>query len=177
MSKRKLQSYALLGEDISNVFDGKVKLVSYSDLPKYRNIDQLLDPYGRTIILYETNGIDNGHYTCVFRNKKGINYFDSYGLEIEEPLEYFGEGVKELTNSDDNFLNKLLYQDKHKVYYNNHRLQEFKKDISTCGRWCIIRMMFPEITEHDFYKMFDEASKESGYTKDEIVTKLTNKLL
>lgn len=170
-------SYALRGTDIEDVFDDNIKIVVYSDLPKYKSLDELLNPYGRVIILYETNGIDNGHYTCLFRNYQGINYFDPYGMEIEQPLDYFGDGVKELTNSDDNYLNKLLYQDKYHIFYNQHRLQELRKGISTCGRWCIVRLLYPDIDEDEFYKIFKDASKESGISKDQIVTNITNKLL
>lgn len=176
MGKNNL-SYALRGSDIIKAFDNKVKIVVYSDLPKYKNLDQLLDPYGRVVILYETNDIDNGHYTCLFRNKNGINYFDSYGMKIEKPLDYFGDGIKEKTGSNNNYLNKLLYQDKYKIYYNNHRLQTFGSGIATCGRWCIIRMFYPDIDENAFYKLFKESSDESGISMDNIVTKLTNRLI
>ena len=175
--KKHNMNYALHGNDILKVFDGKIKIVVYSDLPQYKNIDQLLDPYGRVIILYETNDIDNGHYTCLFRNDKGINYFDPYGMYLEKPLDYFGDGVRELTGSDENFLNRLLYQDKYKVYYNNHRLQELKSGISTCGRWCIVRMIYPNIDEDEFYRIFKSASDDSGISMDKIVTDITNKIL
>ena len=179
MDDKKSISYALSGGDIKKALDNKVKLITYSDLMEYNNIFDVLKPYNKVVILFETTGKLIGHYTCLFKcnseiTGESIIFFDPYGMKPEKELNYAPDWLKEVTNAKKNLLYRLFQQDTIQIRYNQHDLQKWSKKISTCGRWCIVRLMYPEYDENEFYKFFKDNAKKKDY--DKIVTEITNKL-
>ena len=179
MDDKKSISYPLSGADIKTALDNKVKLITYSDLMEYNNIFDVLKPYNKVVILFETSGRLIGHYTCLFKcnsevTGESIIFFDPYGIKPEKELNFVPDWLKEVTNAKHNLLYRLFQQDEIPIRYNQHDLQKWSKKVSTCGRWSILRLMYPQYDENEFYKFFKDNAKKKDW--DIIVTKITNKL-
>ena len=165
MSKTKM-SYSLSGEDITNIFDGKIKILLFSDIRLYKNLDELLKPYDRVIILFERKK-NVGHWTCLFRNSKGVFFFDPYGIKPENQLR-FSSGMNKLLNQQKDTLNRLF--DGHLIKYNDKPFQKWENGINTCGRWVVARLLLPNMTNHEFFDFINARTNE----RDKYITDLTN---
>jgi hypothetical protein len=163
---------ALSDTEIKKAFGGKVKIVKYADIRKMNNIDELLQPYGRTVILFETKP-NYGHYTCIMyiypKNKQKILFHDSYGMFPENQLNYIPYSMKNMTNQERNYLLELLYNQPLDIHYNTYRLQKLENGVNTCGRHCIIRMSDDTLDENQFNKVM----RETEYNPDELSVVLT----
>jgi len=137
------------------------KFILYENMHKIRHINELLP---QCLILYQL--ADVGHFCCVFKNKEGINFFDSLGIKMDNEL-YLANG--KYKNHDFTYLTKLLYEANTKVIFNEYQLQNIKT--STCGHWCAIRMKYYDLFNDEFYKIF-----KNKKNRDQIVVKLFNKL-
>jgi hypothetical protein len=65
----------------------------------------------------------------------------------------------------------LLYQTPYKIEYNDNKLQKFCKNISTCGRHVINRVLNKDIPLKDYNKLYGNSK---GVSADELVTILTS---
>ena len=85
-----MSDYSLTNDDVKDYMDNRVKIVAYYDLHKYNSIDELLYPYDKVVIMYSMTERNNGHWVCLFRNydRKEIEFFDSYGIIIDDQLSY-----------------------------------------------------------------------------------------
>jgi len=163
-------SYCLSGEDISKFFNGKVKIVIYSEINNYDTIDQLLHPYDRVVILFERKkGV--GHWCSLHRNKKGeIYFFDPYGIKPPNQLKY-STGMNRYLNQRRNTLLDLF--EDHLIKYNDVPLQKWKGNINTCGRFVIARLSCPELNSYEFADLIKSQTNDP----DKFITKITNKFL
>jgi hypothetical protein len=123
------------------------------------------------IILYRTSE-NQGHWCCVWENKEGINFFDSYGLVPDDQLGFIPRHMQHPLGQDFQHLTKLIYESGLPVHYNEYMLQDYDDNtISTCGRWCIVRLQYPNIGVEEFKDIF----KNKSLTPDQIVYELTKK--
>lgn len=168
----KLRQKTLSGADLKKFFDGKVKVVLYSDLRHYKNIDELLNPYGRVVMLYyrEKEPSYYGHWVSIFRNGKGnVEVFDPYGTFIDRTLKNINTDFRKQNYEYTPYLSKLLLnQKKYKVEYNDVPLQKMKIGVNTCGRWALVRLALSDIPIEMFQKIF--SMKNNG---DDLVSVLT----
>jgi hypothetical protein len=144
----------LSNTDILNKVDCKFLL--YSNMHNIKSIRQLLP---KTLILYQP--ADIGHFTCVFENDEGINYFDPFGYVPDIPLSWghFGD------YHDFTYLTKLLSESDEPIIYNEFHLQ--KMDTSTCGHWCALRLLYSDMCNDDFHRCFKNIKN-----KDRMIVKL-----
>lgn len=154
LEMKKMLKYSLSDDDIKAFFNNKVKIIKYSDLDGM-TIDDLLNPYGRCVILFEIEEFNNGHWTILMKCntlKEGlfILFFDSYGYEPENELRYQTKDFSRVSHQDRGLLLKILYNQNLPVHYNNYHLQKLKSGINTCGRWVCVRGIFPDLNEQDF---------------------------
>lgn len=157
----------LSGGDIKKALNNKIKIVSYLDLGKYNNINELLSPFGAAVVLYPFKG-NIGHWVCVFYNlnrdgKLIIEFFDPYGLEVDKEFEY-------LNYNGPNYMSRLLYHSPLPIEYNDAKLQKMANGIDTCGRHVIVRLWHSNIYIDDYIK---ELKSIKGITPDEYVTAVT----
>lgn len=145
--------YSLSDIDLRNNINSNI--VSYSDIKKYKNIDDLLGNDNKCIILYETKK-NSGHWTCLYKVEKTIFFFDSYGNNIDLQLKFIPKQINESLGQDHKKLIELLYNSPYKVEFNEYKLQKLKKDINTCGRWVLIRLMYPNISIKYFKNLFSK---------------------
>lgn len=172
MSK-KSKKYPLSNNDIYKLVDGKVRILPYSELANYDDIDKVLGYHEAAVILYETKN-NFGHWTLIFKNEDGktIEHFDSYGLFPDDELKFVPENFRKENNEYYPILTYLLMKSPYKKVYNNHRLQEKDNDVNTCGRHVVSRLIYRDLDIDDYFKMI----KISGLKPDEFVLKLTNNI-
>lgn len=184
MSKNKKNiNYPLSSSDIKKIFNKKIKIILYSDLSKYKTIEDVLKPHNKVMILYywespneEGEGNYFGHWVCFFKNNKNmIEVFNSFGGYIDDTLKQIDKDFREDNNEDFKYLTNLLYdyciKTNDKVVYNAKQLQA-KVDTATCGRWCCYRMLRNDLSIIEFNRLFKNLK-----TNDNKICKITNKLL
>ena len=115
----------------------KAKILTYNQLAKVKDIEKLL-PHHKSyfILLYPVKSDTDGHWVCMSRYDKTLEYFDSYGLKPDEPLSW-GK-FKNIPR----YLSLLLGKTKLRIDYNTIDFQN-KRDytISTCGAFCVFRIL------------------------------------
>jgi hypothetical protein len=162
--------YALSDSDIKNILGNNVKIINYCDIYNYNSVDDLLDPYDFVIILYEMKP-NFGHWCLFFkRDNKTCEFFDSYGVKVDDELDFVDKEYKNQLCENYKFLSYLIYKSKYQLQYNPFLFQKYHKNISTCGRWCIFRYLFKSLTINKFNKMINGLTKSFKMSNDELVT-------
>lgn len=136
---------SLSNEDILKLTDYKCNILIYKQLAEIDNLDDIWKIengiYYPCIILYETTK-NYGHWTCFIRiNSRVIEHFDPYNYKVDEELKFVSENYR---NKDTALphLSYLISKSNYKtIISNNFRLQQLKKNVSTCGRWCSLRVI------------------------------------
>ena len=115
----------------------RAKILTYDELSKVKDIEKLL-PHHKSyfILLYPVESTTSGHWCCMTRYDKTLEYFDSYGLQPDKPLEW---GKFKQTP---HYLSQLLAKQKLRIHYNTIDFQN-KRDytISTCGAFVVFRIL------------------------------------
>jgi hypothetical protein len=156
-------------------FKVKCPVIPYSKLYKCKDINTLLKKGDNCFILLYLSEDHGGHYTLVFkRNAKEIECFDSLNMKPDDELKYIDDNVRNRLNQDKQYLSQLLLKSKYKIHYNNHYLQndDYKK-VATCGRWCIVRLLYRDKTIDVFNKMIKKECKQYKVNPDQLVTLMT----
>lgn len=167
-SMKSLLEYSLSGEDIGNLLNKQCNIVPYNEIKNFNNIFDLMGPYRKCAILYLTSA-NYGHWTCIYEHNNTIYFFDSYGCIPDGQFKFIPNKLNKELGQDFSYLVNLMYNSKLPVEYNEYKLQKFKKGINTCGRWCAVRMQYPEVSINDFNKIF----KNKSLSPDELVCLLT----
>ena len=163
------KSYALSNDDINAILSPGTAIWTYPDLANMTTIDDCFDELGRCIILYLTNGPSSGHWICMWKKGNRINYFDPYGDPPEEPRETVGGAWGQA----EPYLTYLMRQSGRPIYYNVHQYQSDRKDVATCGRHCVARLICKDMGDKKYYDLI----KNSKQSPDQFVTNLTSQYL
>ena len=153
----------------------KARILEYNELSKVKNIESLLPKHkSYVIILYPVDSETSGHWVCMTRYDKTIEYFDSYGNKPDVPLSWTAK-----YKNTPKYLSNLLNKTKLKIVYNSIDFQS-KKDynISTCGAFCVFRIltMLEMNADLDKNNLILKTLKEStGQSYDDIVVDFINK--
>ena len=82
------ENYSLSDTEILNLTDNQCKIISYQDLENYNDIDEVLTPFGATVILYQQKQ-KVGHWTVLIKHSNTLlEIFDSLGLGLDKELEF-----------------------------------------------------------------------------------------
>ena len=163
----------LSDSDMLDLVKGKANLVTYSEIHKYRSIDELLAPYGACIILYETKP-HFGHWVCLTLHDGLIEYFNSYGSLNngglpDDELKHIPKAFAKESHQDKKYLTKLLVECDYELSYNEFQFQELDNHVKDCGRWVVLRIIMKSLSLEDFSKLF------FNMYSDDLVTYLTAK--
>lgn len=163
---------ALNGMDLLSLYpySDKPNILLYSDL-KDKSLDQILGKSNKAIILFR-NAQNFGHWCCIYRHKNTITFFDSYGCKPDDQYKFIPKNIAKRFNGHIRRLTKMLYDEAkrgYEIHYNEYGLQSSDPRIATCGRWCIIRLQYPDISINDFNKIFTDKK----ISPDELVYRLT----
>ena len=160
---------ALSGKQMLDLMDDKCNLVQYREVEKYNSLDALLGDYHKCILLYHTSS-NFGHWVCLYRVGKTVYFFDSYGVMVDDQLKFLPKDLREDLNSNHRYLTDLLYKSNYMVEYNEYQFQKKSPLINSCGRWCVNRLRYPEISIDEYHKLFKDASKTMPM--DELIVEL-----
>lgn len=174
MSLKQLLKKALSGEEILKILDGKAKVVRYSEIYKYSNVFDLMGPHKAAVILYEWKPF-YGHWTALFeQNTNTIEFFDPYGIVIDNELKHVPNNLKKQLHSDDRYLSKLIIKSPYKnIEYNNIKFQKLAEGINTCGRHVAIRLLFRSLSLDEFAEIFRNSK---DFDADHVMTLLTGRI-
>lgn len=167
---RQAEEISLTEDDLRKIANDKVKIIRYVDLENIKNIDELLNPYGAVIILYQTE-LNYGHWCSLMRmSENRLEFFDSYGVDIDKELKYSAFHLQRHEGNIVPHLSALIDKSNYSYYYNSYELQKIKKDVNTCGRYTALRVKMKDIPLNDFVKLLTE---NKAYDSDFWVSALT----
>ena len=132
-------------------------VVVYHNLGNYDTIQDLLGEKGAVILLYEMKR-DFGHWVALFYtndSRTEVEFFDSYGFAPDEELNY-------AKYDNQPFLKEMIDNSKLKFIYNKSKLQVFKEDINTCGRWTAVRIAMRNTPLQQFTSLFKNSGSKNG---------------
>ena len=145
------------------------KIMKYSELNNCRSLNDLL-PEKRDYRIILTEQKPNSGHWCVlskYPDGKGdvFEWFDPYGVRPDGELSFISSTMKRILGENTNILTKLLDDEKKggkRVIYNKMKLQQLADNISTCGRWSMLRAKMMEMG-YDLNKFieFMEKNKEA----------------
>jgi hypothetical protein len=131
----------LSGEDISSLLKDdvkKIRIVRFSDLYKYKSLQELLPKKNSFIVIFlETESYNRGHWVALFRYNSSFEFYDSYGLTEKQDYSLVPNSTKKELNEKD-YLKELFKNNL--VIENTKDFQKWDDKISTCGRWVVIRV-------------------------------------
>jgi len=118
-------------------------VMKYSDLSSYKNIEELLpkDKDFQIVLIEDT--YNSGHWVCVMRYGKTIEYFNSYKDAPDADWKFIPKMMRLILGQGSNEMTRLLNDAKKRgwnVVVNNHKYQKLDPNIQTCGRHCVMRI-------------------------------------
>jgi hypothetical protein len=129
-----------LGDNIIRKYLPNARIIKYSELKNFNNIEDLLpNEQSYCILLYESQP-NSGHWTAIMRIDDNIEYFDSYGNKPDLPLTW-SKNINASLGQSIPYLSQLLNKTNRNVFYNDFQYQKENRDIATCGRHCIFRIL------------------------------------
>lgn len=166
-----------LGDDDIKYYLPGSKIIKYSELHKYNNIEDLLTKNKDYVFILYCDSYNKGHWVVLLRYDPYIEYFDSFGGRVDSPLGWISKEQKIRLRQDKKLLSNLFNKTKMIVIYNPIDYQEDNahKDINTCGRHCVFRvknLLDCNRNLQNYYKLMGGIKKESRNTYDEIVSHL-----
>jgi len=173
------EQYAFSGKDMKDLTENKYAIYKYQDLEKKNSIDQLLGRNGGFILLFQNTKF-SGHWVCVFKiDDKTLEFYDSYGLKVDEELEFTEFNRRRHQGKVVPHLTHLLNNSRYNVISNEYDFQG-KDDITqtqTCGRFCGYRIRHRDIPLKEFQDLFKKNKIMTGTTGNNFyITMLTGLL-
>lgn len=172
-------NYSLSGEEVQELAGPGCKVIPYSALNQFSDINQLINKSNpKVAILYETgnnNGQLNGHWCGLALVDDSLQFFDSYGGKSGFPDNeqiIIGNAYLKQSNQTRYKLQRLMKNSPYpKLAYNEHKYQQLKPGVNTCGRWtgCFLRS---GLTTDEFNKFIKSVKKLVGGSYDSVIVKL-----
>lgn len=172
------EDYALSNADISHLLKGKINIFTYPQLAQFNTIDDILYPYGQAIILYLSKP-NFGHWISVIKypHSNTVEVFDSYGqidgkvLYPDDELKWISKSKRKQLGENYPYLTRLLLNSPYNIEFNPHKLQSTKNNISTCGKWAVLRVLFKNLNNDQFNDLFRGIKN-----KDKVVSQIIDDL-
>lgn len=162
---KEIESYPLSDSDIRQILGNDIKIYNYPELKTVRPMN-LFDKQGRCILLCPNASPNSGHWVGLINHKDYIEYFNSYGEKPEQEKKGLGSARLKALDIDSPDLTRLLRAIGKPVYYNKHQFQSNNPCIATCGKHITVRMLYPNATLDEYYKIV----KKSKMKPDEFVS-------
>lgn len=123
---------ALSDADLKRILGADTKILKYSELAKYDNIDQLLPKPNDFVVILLEESPNSGHWTALLKANSVYEYFDSYGNPVDYDLTHWlTPDQRAKLGESKNYLSYLLQGRKH--IYNKVKYQVMKSGVNTCG--------------------------------------------
>ena len=158
--------------DLRNIL-GDCKIITYPELSKYNNINELLpNPYDFVIILLLESPA-SGHWTCLLRYNNGYEFFDSYGNPPDYDLSHWLTPQERLKlGESQKYLSYLLQGNPY--VYNKIKYQVMRRGVNTCGDHVAYRCFLfkkKQFNLKDYQKHVENSTRIYGLTPDQLVAK------
>jgi len=167
-----IKKYALSNFDIQKVVP-HINIFTYPHLENVRHIDEVLDKHGRAIMLYLTDDDKTGHWTALLKQGNTIEVFDPYGIKPDQQGKFLGGAMNEGKSKYQTLLTDLIKQSGYGMKYNKTRHQPVSRDISTCGRHAILRVLTSHLPLEEYNRRLKQIAQQSGVSVDDIATGMT----
>lgn len=172
----------LSDSDVSKLGNG-IKIITYPELNRVSDIDQLFSNTNKIAILYVTdedqsNNTTTGHWVGLFRRNGEIEFFDPYGTFIDDQFKQIPDRAS--LGQPQNVLARLLLNAMDNgriIHFNERKFQRSAPDVATCGRHVGLRGRFSEIPLKDYQKLMLDRTRGCGYSTDEIAVELSDHFL
>ena len=168
MDIKKLINTSLNGDEML-FYNPDSVLCKYTDLYIYNNIDDVFGHLDKIILLYLTKSETSGHWTCLYRQNNKINFFDSYGLNIDDELNYISPYKKNELHEKYRYLKHLLDKSNYEIEHNIYKLQG--EHSQCCGRYVSLRLINNFMDNDEFYNIYFHNKNKSN---DNIICELIN---
>jgi hypothetical protein len=170
---KQYEDIALSDKDILQLINNKASIILYPDLYKYKNIDEVLAPYGACVLLFEAKK-NYGHWCCIFKvNESTLEFFNPYGGYPDDSLKYIPCHFRKISHQLYPYLSILMYNSPYNLTYNEYSFQKKGANIRTCGRHCAVRLINRYMSLEEYRNFLDTNSKKLGLDYDECVTLIT----
>jgi hypothetical protein len=156
-------------EDIRKMLGQNIKIWNYPQLQTVPRVEDLFDNQGRAIILFPNVAANVGHWCALIRRRGRIDFFDPYGDAPDRQFSGISETKLKKLDVDYPWLSRLLMQSPLPVWYNTHPFQSSKPNVATCGRHCVVRLMYAPLSTAAYLQMI----RKSKLTPDEFVVGAT----
>ena len=169
----RVKAYPLSDGDIRSILGNEIKIFTYPQLKQYRSADSLFDSKGRCLILFLTESETAGHWCCLLKRGENIEFFDPYGDSPEGVKDEIPKSKRDALDMNQPYLMRLLKASGRPVLYNTYPFQKETRDINTCGRHCVVRLLYaPDSLER--YKSIIDGS---GLSPDDFVSGVSASML
>lgn len=163
------KSYALSDGDIRKLLGSGIKITTYPDLQNVERIDDLFDEMNRAILFVPQQNEQQGHWCCLMKKGRTIEFFDPYGEPPEAQKDTLDNAHLAKMRMNEPLLAELLTDNPYKIIFNKVQLQELKNDVNTCGRHCVARLLYHKYPIQKYRQII----QKSRLSPDEFVVKLT----
>ena len=154
------------------------KILSIPELENYKSIDELLPNDKDVVFILYPSKPNYGHWVLLAKYGDTIEYNDSYGGKIDEPITWNTKKQNEYLDNHKYITNLLTKaQDKYNIIYNDKDLQKESPNIANCGRYAIMRALtiLNDSQPLEYYNMMlNELKKITGFNYDDIVSGIIN---
>lgn len=164
-----LEPVALSNFDIRDYHIPNSKVLLYHELEQFNSIDEMFGGKSLVFLLYQPLVGNMGHWVLLYKHLNNFQYFCSYALPIDSPItKWYRDGQPTYLS---NLLNKAHGL---RITYNSYPFQTKKQDISTCGRWCLLRAktIIDGMPLQQFINMMIYLRKVTNRTFDNLVSDL-----
>jgi hypothetical protein len=163
----KIKQYPLGDDDIRKLLGNDIKIWNYPQLQDLNSAEELFDSKGRAILLFPNSSPTSGHWTCLINRPNSIEFHDSYG-DAPDTAQKGGmsKGRLEMLDIEKPDLTRLLRATGKPVYYNHHQFQKESPNIATCGKHCVVRLLYAPYSLDKYASII----KKSGMSADEFVS-------
>jgi hypothetical protein len=162
--------YAFSDADITAAL-GPVPIHRYPELKGMSSPDSLFKGNKAAVLLFLTEGRNNGHWLAVLDHDSHYEVFDSFGTAIDGNRKWLDEKKLMEFGQTLPLLSILLKKGDKPVVHNTSKLQENHAD--TCGRWVVWRILNAKTPLDSFVSQM----KSGSGTPDEKVVELTYSIL
>lgn len=164
-------------DDIKNYLPN-AKIIKYSELSKYSDIDQILPKKKDFAILLFQDSNNTGHWCAISKYNNLYEFFDPYGLNIDNELTWTDYDTKDSLGIHKPYLSDMFDKTNKKVIFNPVSYQKNGNDIQTCGRHCVFRilnLMNKNMNLAKYYKYMKILKNELNLPYDKIVSSFITK--
>jgi len=165
----RVKEYSLSDADIRKILGDDIKIITYPMLGEMSSIDEAFDSKGRCVMLVPNVSPTMGHWVAMIDRGNSIEFFDPYGDAPEEQKDGLSQSKLQALDIDQPFLTKLLRASGKPVYYNTKAFQSSGRDVATCGRHAVSRLLYAPYS----IDKYDACLRSSKLSPDNFVAGLT----